>query len=1044
MIHKSISIALCFSTVLSSISWSMDAPSHQSTQLRPVDAFYIGASSTQQALTQNVASETSQAFVQGAQRGFSSYASDTFALLQNIWNGNIRELSEGSLQSMIQQSLGTNLRRYQERNAAAHARGEIDADSVKAIFTAVREGVYQSLMRTGAFGTPQRVYVPERSVTETHYNVSLSVAASFVNTILPNALPLRGALISLINNSQINGFLLNQIDALFARLTVRYFEKITGIKLNQVMLGSLGIVGLSGIGLSKQTIDTALSDYENADDLPELTQKDQQSFSELWNYINPRLTHYIRNGIIESVMGVASISADKISDPAGLALARAIQNNSQFITGTIGLIGYTAGEALTSIPLVDGAFGAGIAYWLSNGVLQAALPSGIDESRRKLIEMTMRTLRLTATYYVNEFLPVRPTEHRLFGLNPAPTPTELALFRPDYEEQDRLNQQSLVAALIRDLASTISTPISSLLKISGISAIASALLGSGNKDGLALLTAPQGHAQPNHHDTAARIQLFELAQALDAIEKQQTDFTNSAPWYSRALAYWNGEIPNKLKLTDDQQRLLDTIRKHPSFEFLKAELDHLAKNYTWLSRNDRKQNLQPYEVQRKALSADFTQEAKAILSKINAAKIALNGKVQDIETAISTLMNTLSMEHFVIALDAIIDTGVRDQFDFKTRPITDLPGFAVALKDYSELLNNHESLVRLIQTNSLGMDLTLEEQLQQALILSRIDSARERLLLEMEPATTQPIPTIEAKTLHERYKENVAMYLGTFYGQKFLDKVAKTDLDEIIATFDRVPLIDYQEVPAEYAQKCFKNATDNPKFKAFLTQLGALNLDRNVRTTVYQHIIQDLIQRRLDKDAQSSQQTMPAQPAPRSSWLSWSWQKTEDSGSAASASAATSCDLNDWVLVGDGLSEKSRDIIEFFLPELSQVRLETFEDQGFEAYFVADTIKKMIESNPHAFGGRSVFALTAPDMLKVTQHIDSVRRSQVISSEDLMKIERHNGELAALVQKDHADSVIWTYDTLLTELRAQASRAINSVQPVSDSSGSGNSDQFDH
>ena len=381
MIRKSISVALCFSTVLSSISWSMEASSSQTGNssdqsraltlsptvafyagnssdqsraltLSPTAAFYAGNSSAHRVITQDIPAEASRAFVQGARSGFASYASDTRDLLRNIWNGNISEISQSSLQSLIQKSLGTNLRKYQERNAAAHARGEIDAESVKALFSLVRDGIYHSLMRTGAFGSPRRVFIPERNVTETHYDVTLSASASFVNAVLPNALPLRGVLISLINNSALNTFLLNQIDGLFARLTVKYFEQLTGIKLNQAMIGTLGLAGLSGVALSGTALQSALSDYENAEALPSLTQDIPPSFSELWAYLAPRLSHYVRDGIIESVVGLAGLSADKISDPAGLAIARAIHNNSSVITAPLSFLGYALGEATTSIPYV--------------------------------------------------------------------------------------------------------------------------------------------------------------------------------------------------------------------------------------------------------------------------------------------------------------------------------------------------------------------------------------------------------------------------------------------------------------------------------------------------------------------------------------------------------------------------------------------------------------------------------------------------------------------------------------------------------------------
>ena len=230
MIRKSISLALCFSTVLSSISWSMeniDPQQASSSNQSGFKAFYVSNSDIQRTLQQNIGSETAQAFIQGAREGFSSYASDSLGFLQNIASGNFMALGTSTINGLIQESLGMSLRRYQQRNTDTHKRGEIDADSVKCLFTIAREAIYTALLKTGSFGNKTRVHILERNVTETHCDVTLKMGATLVGALLPESLPLRGALISLINTDLINTFILNQIDGLFARLTVQYFEKIT-------------------------------------------------------------------------------------------------------------------------------------------------------------------------------------------------------------------------------------------------------------------------------------------------------------------------------------------------------------------------------------------------------------------------------------------------------------------------------------------------------------------------------------------------------------------------------------------------------------------------------------------------------------------------------------------------------------------------------------------------------------------------------------------------------------------------------------------------
>jgi len=116
------------------------------------------------------------------------------------------------------------------------------------------------------------------------------------------------------------------------------------------------------------------------------------------------------------------------------------------------------------------------------------------------------------------------------------------------------------------------------------------------------------------------------------------------------------------------------------------------------------------------------------------------------------------------------------------------------------------------------------------------------------------------------------------------------------------------------------------------------------------------------------------------------------------------------------------------LVSIKEAPLETLENDGFEAYFVATVIKEMIKKNADVFEGRSWSELTPQDMIKVAGEIDAIRLSKITSSDDLLLIERHKQELAGLVQTEHTNSVIWTYESALNQLHQKALDAINTVQ----------------
>lgn len=808
--------------------------------------------------------------------------------------------------------------------------------------------------------------------------------------------------------------MLRRIDNLFAKMTIQFCEQLTGRKASDFLptLKTAGFLSLTGIAPFYLTYNMATTDYPDSEYLPELSKESLESLSEIWDYLEPRLSHYIRSALSETLMALLGFTVDKVSEPAFIKLSKTISNHSSNICMLSSCaIGYM-GDYLTSVPYLDGIALGGLAYWFTNGIVNAVIPSGLEESRLKLVDIINEQVRLVVNYHAYGLLPLSSNEHRIFGLNPDPSEEERSLFREDYEARDQLLAESLLIAALKDLYQVSSSFFDNIPVISGMTKRIYDFIRSDSNDSLAaytLLSPGESHAQTQYIDTAARFRLYRIVAELDRV-KRLTGSYETHSLLQRVFDALMGEGDVKPNLSFEDQELLDAIRKYPSFAMRKDELDLLAKQFTWLSKSDRDNNLTPYMEKQRQLSQEFVDDAIDVIVQFNQAVENLDGYVDEPEEALEKLQLELPFNDYLVVLEAINTKETRKLF-FKRKDaeLKDLPTFHIALSEFPDLLANRPGLIKLVQSTTLGVGLTPKEQLERAQELSKNKDA-ESIIQESIQIIKGTISEVEQQNgLWDRYQGYRDNYLRFFYANTFIKGMPESYFEELARAVknqgSETITVDIEEILTKAYEK-------DPIIKKFREQLRRIVVDSKLRAKIHSlvkgHILN--VMGDIEEHQKNSQESSPSTQS--SSWFSWNKEEKP---------------------VVDLSPENSEDTMGFIVPELpgiSSVELQSVVGDGAEAFFLSKVIQDMLEKNDNIFEGRTGGNLIKKDMELISREVDNIRLRHVFSSESLMLIDQHQEELAYIIANDSRfnKSTVWIYDELFEVLKNRNMELINQIK----------------
>ena len=694
---------ICFKVCLLTTVWSAEPMSPEPTamQLQPLEAFWVQNVDGFDANTSNPSQQMAGAFLHGMMDGFSSYARSSYSLIHQLVDRDFHALSQEAVLALLNQHLGKEIDYHKDTTDGKTSPDDIKKQFVENVFVLVREAVYQELLKTGQFGNQRQVYVRERDVTETQYDVTLNMSQTFVRAILPHSFLFRDALLSIVGHDKVDAYLMGKIDKLFVRLTLKYANSLIGNVNPNIFQDSesLRILGLSGEDLIKTHLKakTALSKRND--------QNKEKAFADVWKYIKVHLTHHIRNALVKSILTFSRLAVDKVSEPVVIKIAQTLKNNATGIQFVAGTVGYHIGTFLIPVSIVGGAVVAVAAYWTASGVVYGAVPQGLEELRQDFIQLGQHYIQRSGEYYVGSFLPLSENEHDLYGLNPNPSPLELSLFSHDYEEHDRLTSQKLMGLILKDVANIICKPFSVFLSSENIRVP----VNLDNPDQLNFLSALHGDHPVKKSDALVRVEFYRLVKAIHDCRVAANNFQEHASWLRKIQAYISGQFSGQIELTATQKELFATLKKYPSFQLRHAELQNMINLHILKKQPDDRSH---YNQEVGLLSEQFIVDVTQTLDKIDIAKAKLSARDQN-PGDIDTMMKNFAFDQFIQALDVIIQNPSHvDAVPLKlTAPRHDI-GQSIAALEAVPLYRTYEThkvkvvenLDNMQEVANLGMD----------------------------------------------------------------------------------------------------------------------------------------------------------------------------------------------------------------------------------------------------------------------------------------------------------------------------------------------------
>lgn len=310
-----------------------------------------------------------------------------------------------------------------------------------------------------------------------------TVFRKLLGALVPDAVPLKGLMLSLADASPIRTYVVRKIDELTIHYLLQCYHLCTGKTVKSSVsdiLNSLTnskrsenssteetITVIDNVPLSlddNQTLELSENIIEsdssekidvlnflerntksNLDTISvisdELIIKDSQELSSIWAYLEPRVTHLLRNAVTEVMLPTFNKSLEELT----LELQHKVIPQGNVIGTLLTTAGVTG-----SMLLLPATFAPMTLFGLVGGYY--ATTFGTQVVTKTLIDYAAEHKELYTKYYLDSFLPESKKEHLLYGLNALPTEAEKDIFLSDYYHQALQWEEGLARAVLNDLS----------------------------------------------------------------------------------------------------------------------------------------------------------------------------------------------------------------------------------------------------------------------------------------------------------------------------------------------------------------------------------------------------------------------------------------------------------------------------------------------------------------------------------------------------------------------------------------------------------------
>lgn len=524
--------------------------------------------------------------------------------------------------------------------------------------------------------------------------------------------PMKGVLLSLANNKQINAFLMKKIDLFIIQQCLNVYSISTGRALKKdIAQGIPSLLSGAAKGVIAAPVvavkvgQNLMADYDDAgelsklskDDIP-LSQEEEEALSHVIQYIEPRLTHFIR-GIIQTdylnkIIDKAMIAA---TDPMIKAALRAEP------VSRLGNLGAIAGGIASYVNVPLGITLAGAGYF--TGMYLGHFANHMQQQTKGFV---LNQLDIYKKYIGYRLLPITREEYALYHLSDSPSEDLKNLLQEDYAVRQKMNSQSLIWSMIKDLTTA--------LRLDGVVHGASNMAQSAGESLQKLKAYFSQQTTP---------ELLAFAQGRDDIFPTDKDKKHQA--LRKLVAILS---KNEKHLSASDKDFLKEATLYPSYEAFQDNLENLNKTINYLSQKD----LQKLNAEKAAKDTQRTQTYKKYTDEIRiihdfVTEIAtyyqhhqMNDHQQfaldwiEVEDAITPLVNSLPVRFLTTLQEITKDPAFVEGYLMQNHNVTDKHYITTMINaydghKYQNDLQTHAEALKLLDQDPISEGLSLREKL---------------------------------------------------------------------------------------------------------------------------------------------------------------------------------------------------------------------------------------------------------------------------------------------------------------------------------------------
>lgn len=720
-------------TIMSTSLTSMENPSQGLAE------FYLPESTSFQAVNGPYIEDSLSKAISGGK----DVLENQFSIAQEVTNawstGKYKDLAIKKVDQCLQDYYSRLYKKYVSTHDPKNPSQDFDMETLRPFVRDLREEMFRLIHPKAAFGRKKIFFDPESGRNKTYYEIHTPSTGALIDKLVPEDVPLKGVIRALVDTDLVNGYILGKLDDMAVKYFFALHKLATGNDEPEATTKKRAVSGLtSNLALIK-------ADYKKCSDLPVLTQEESEKYSHLWTYLEPKMNHYMRVSFTNQALSLS----DTIIDEGTETLVTSLTRNPAFQFGTMTTICATLDWVLPTPSFINYPLG-----FLAASSLMPAISQAMKGAGQGAGEHAKDLLKLHVAFAGFRFLPYSEAEHVLFGLNPSPTPLELALFRTDYQRQAELNRHSLLSEFAKDVISqtkSIKTVLSKVLETAStaIKQFVHFCLHSKSISGSLMhdiiLNKKNNHPFPQISSTIAQIQQLQLMAKMGRNERAKADFDLRATLWERLCNYFQNQIPLE-ELSSEERTFLNNVKKFPSYALKKQELEYLS-YYVTARGAENKERLKQFLAQMKSTRQERINQATQFVEDLNRAPENFSNFIKVPEDDSNSWATRLGAQHdYKHAIEFLQST-------LSLAEIMDILAGTLSTESLTTFLKAHNSILEVYFAQNSELNIT-----HLAELLKSMPQFLDKGLPNPKKLTTpyDPLKSEDFAVLKQKYSEMVA------------------------------------------------------------------------------------------------------------------------------------------------------------------------------------------------------------------------------------------------------------------------------------------------